>query len=97
MLDSLGRIICKQCKSAMDYRTMVEDEGACFVFYCSECDHGDVYRISTAHVRNTKRHPPINLDLTLPTGTRARRRIGDRAYYNRRQTQALDPERGSRP
>ncbi len=79
----------------MDYKTTTDSEGASFVFFCTACDHGEIYRIATAHVRNTERHPPINLDLTLPTGPRSRRRTSDQAYYNKRRTQ--NPERGPRP
>lgn len=84
MIDNLGRIVCRECKARMEYRTQVDVDGACFVFYCTECDHGDVYRIATAHVRSVERRPPKNLDLTNPTGERARRRVSDQAYYMRR-------------
>lgn len=85
MLDNLGRIICRECRAAMEYRSQVDEEGACFVFYCTEpaCGRGDVYRIMTAHVKNKKSHPPVNLDLTLPSGDRARRRVSDQAHMRR--------------
>lgn len=63
MLDNHGRILCNGCGESMRYRTDIDLDGACFVFYC-DCGHGDVYRIMTAHVRNiAQRKPPTNLDL----------------------------------
>lgn len=67
MLDNLGRIICRDCKASMTYRTRVDGEGAAFVFYCDKCGHGDIFKIQTAYVsQKPDRPPPGSLDLTMP-------------------------------